>query len=179
MLRANQRIQVKNHLRLCDSPNEDLSKLLLKIQRELDEIEINNSRRTLNYVSIQNESDKDESTVYNFQLESFTDAPDRATRVSYRFSASGHPIRDITIYLWDSQREVKVEGTSKIHVEALLGMISEDLTKKEVFLGMGGSKFRRIMKSVLFTLYLLLISLYIKAPCQVTERRLVSIRFFS
>ena len=129
----------------------DLSKLLLGIQEILKAASKNTSSVYSNQISVENQSEK-LTLKGNFESSAFTDAPNMATNVEYRFRASKHPIENVPITLRDYNREVEVVGTSLTHVQAISAIIHEHLQTKETIFG--GWTFRTLVSGILIAFFL-------------------------
>ena len=92
-----------------------------------------------------------------FSKADFSGAPRPTTRVWYNYRNRSSPISHVDINLSDFSRQVKVEGTSREQVDALLGLIANDLRRIES--GFGGSGDRTLGGVVLLILGALLAGL--------------------
>ncbi len=92
-----------------------------------------------------------------FSKADFSGAPRPTTRVWYNYRNRSSPISHVDINLNDFSRQVKVEGTSREQVDALLGLITNDL--RHIESGFGGSRDRILGGVVLLILGVLLVGL--------------------
>ena len=113
---------------------EDLSELLLSMQEILNKAATDTSIIDLDQVSIGNKSEE-LILENNFEPEAFNGAPDRATEIRYRFSASKHAIEELTINFGNHRREVEIIGSSLPDIRILLAVINDHMATKYTIWG--------------------------------------------